>query len=694
MRHGLVLSGGRVVDPETRFDGVADVGIDGGTVTAIGDGLDGATTVDVRGLVVAPGFIDLHSHAQTLPGRRLQACDGVTTALDLEAGRAPVELAYAKEATRGSPINYGFSASWAAARMHVVAGAPLDGGAAAVFGGLIGTEWQQAATEVQVARILDQISTDLAAGAVGVGLLVGYTPGVDPTEYLAVADLAAAAGVPTFTHSRDIVELAPETLIDGAEEVVRAAGATGAHMHYCHVNSTAAHHIDRVLALVGRCQAEGARVTTEAYPYGSGSTAIGAAFLAPERLRERFRDTTSITYLPTGERVADDERLRELRATDPGGLVIADFLDESDPTEAAVLRRSLAFPERHRRQRRHASVLVRDSGDGHERLAVAARGRHAPAHDGHVRSCPPALAGRGRAAPRGRPAGNRASRRGAPRLGARDAPQGSGAGRDGRRPRGVRRGPRHGPGDLRRVHPPVVRLRPRPRRRDLRRARRRAHAGRASGPARAWVTAVSRFGLVVVDPVRAFTDPTGVIGRVHPPEQFGRIVETVERLAAFAAGHAGPKVWVGSLYAPGQFSGGDLDHPLAQLCTDASGADCAWDPRLVPPADAAVVTKTVMDAGECPEFVEATEAMVGSVDAVLITGFWLTACVAATATSCAQRLAGRVPVVVPLSLAATRLGLYDPSDDHPADLDVATRLEQLRAQGVVVCETEQDVTPR
>ena len=74
-----------------------DVGIDGDSVTAVGDRLDGATIVDVRGLVVAPGFIDLHSHAQTLPGRRLQACDGVTTALDLEAGRAPVEVAYAKK---------------------------------------------------------------------------------------------------------------------------------------------------------------------------------------------------------------------------------------------------------------------------------------------------------------------------------------------------------------------------------------------------------------------------------------------------------------------------------------------------------------------------------------------------------------------------------------------------------------------
>src|SRR4051794_39789199 len=174
MSHELVLSGGRVVDPESGLDHVADVGIDGATITAVGDTLEGTTTVDVTGLVVAPGFIDLHSHAQTLPGRRLQACDGVTTALELEAGRAPVDRAYERETRRGSPIHYGFSASWAAARMHVVAGGPLDGGAMAVFGGIVGEEWQHAATETQVARILELLAVDLAAGAIGIGILIGY----------------------------------------------------------------------------------------------------------------------------------------------------------------------------------------------------------------------------------------------------------------------------------------------------------------------------------------------------------------------------------------------------------------------------------------------------------------------------------------------------------------------------------------
>ena len=468
MPHELVLAGGRVVDPETGFDRVCDVGIDGDSITAVGDGLDGATNVDVGGLVVAPGFVDLHSHAQTLPGRRLQVCDGVTTALDLEAGRAPVEMAYAREATRGSPINYGFSASWAAARMHVVAGGPLDGGAAAIFGGLMGAEWQRAATAAQQARILDQISTDLAAGAVGVGVLIGYTPGVEPAEYLAVAELAATAGVPTFTHSRDIVELAPETLIDGAEEVVRAAGATGAHMHYCHINSTSGRHIDRVLALVGRCQAEGSRVTTEAYPYGSGSTAIGAAFLAPERLRERFRGPASITYLRTGERVADDARLRELRASDPGGLVIAEFFDESEPADAALLRRSLAFPD----------AIV--ASDGMPPLWTDTADIDLAAWP-----LPPAVVTHPRTAGTFGRALRLWRKEGAPLMeavrratllpaevleGAVPAMRRKGRVQAGHgcRSRRVRRGACDGPGDVRRLHAPVVWDRPRDRRRDVR----------------------------------------------------------------------------------------------------------------------------------------------------------------------------------------------------------------------------------
>jgi N-acyl-D-aspartate/D-glutamate deacylase len=304
----------------------------------------GPAEEDVSGQVVTAGFIDLHSHVNDVGGLRLQALDGVTTALELEAGVTPVAEAYRRAAEQGRPVNYGFSASWALARMETVAGLPAQADLGAFMARISDPAWQRAAEPAQLTALIERISADLADGALGIGVLLGYAPAASPQEYLRVAALAAQSGVATFTHARDLVEMVPATLADGAEEIVRAAGETGAHMHYCHINSTSHRHIDRVLALVARAQAAGSRVTTEAYPYGSGMTGIGAAFLAPERLGERGLSPSSLTFAPTGERVASEARLRELRETDPGGLVIIDLLDESSAADRTLLMRSLTFP--------------------------------------------------------------------------------------------------------------------------------------------------------------------------------------------------------------------------------------------------------------------------------------------------------------------------------------------------------------
>jgi cytosine/adenosine deaminase-related metal-dependent hydrolase len=341
----IVLRGGRVIDPESGYDAVADVAIGAGRVVQIGTGLPTAPAdVDVAGLVVTAGFVDLHSHVDDLAGMRLQALDGVTTALELEAGASPVAAAYRAAAAEGRPSNYGFATSWAQARMNAVAGFAPGGTLSAFLSRLADPAWQRKARPEQLTALLAHLADDLADGALGIGVLLGYAPGVEEDEYLRVAELAAAAGVPTFTHARDLIEMVPHAAIDGAEEIVRAASRTGAHMHYCHVNSTSQRHIDRVLGLVSRAQAEGARISTEAYPYGCGMTAIGAGFLAPERLSERGLVPSSLTYAPTGERIASETRLRELRHTDPGGLAIVELLDENEPTDHRLLMRSLAFP--------------------------------------------------------------------------------------------------------------------------------------------------------------------------------------------------------------------------------------------------------------------------------------------------------------------------------------------------------------
>jgi imidazolonepropionase-like amidohydrolase len=123
-----ILRGGRVVDPGSGFDGIADVLVRDQAIAAVGPDLatvGGATVVDVSGLIVGPGFVDLHSHVHSIAGQRLQAMDGVTTALDLEAGVMPLQRAYDEAASAGRPLHYGFSASWGAARAQVLASPKL-----------------------------------------------------------------------------------------------------------------------------------------------------------------------------------------------------------------------------------------------------------------------------------------------------------------------------------------------------------------------------------------------------------------------------------------------------------------------------------------------------------------------------------------------------------------------------------------
>lgn len=344
--YDIVLRGGRVVDPETGLDAVADVAVSAGRIASIGNGAaSAALDLDVAGQVVTAGFVDLHSHTTGIAGNRLRALDGVTTALELEAGVTPVAAAYERCGAEGRPVNYGFATSWALARMEAIGGIGLDGRLDTFLANIGAAAWQRPASPAQFSAITSRLAADLADGALGIGVLIGYAPSTDPQEYLRVATLAAEAGVPTYTHARDLADFAPDTLIDGAEEIVRAAGETGAHMHYCHINSTSLRHIDRVHDLVSRAQAAGSQVSTEAYPYGSGMTGIGAAFLAPERLNERGLVPSDLTYAPTGEQVASAGRLRELRATDPGGLAIIRHLDESVPADRAVLLRALTFPD-------------------------------------------------------------------------------------------------------------------------------------------------------------------------------------------------------------------------------------------------------------------------------------------------------------------------------------------------------------
>src|SRR5439155_16031154 len=114
--YDLVVANGRVVDPESGLDAVRNVGVRAGHIEQISTTpLNGSRVIDASGLVVAPGFIDLHEHGQQEEAYALMVRDGVTSALELEVGTADVAAWYAAR-ERGQIVNYGVSAGHIPAR--------------------------------------------------------------------------------------------------------------------------------------------------------------------------------------------------------------------------------------------------------------------------------------------------------------------------------------------------------------------------------------------------------------------------------------------------------------------------------------------------------------------------------------------------------------------------------------------------
>jgi N-acyl-D-aspartate/D-glutamate deacylase len=320
----LVLQGGRVIDPETGLDAVRDVGIRGGMVVRISSKpLTGTRMIQATGLVVSPGFIDLNQHEHDAASYRLEALDGVTTALELEAG-VP-DVARFLELRRGkTPINFGASASHEAARV-LAFGVPLGdspfGPAAAIPNPSIGPATNDPASQEHLQRILDILRAQVEAGGLGIGISLEYTPGATRHEIIEVFRLAAEYKQPVIVHVRSAGRLEPGSAIEAINEVIGAAAVTGAAVHINHINSNCLGDSPECLRMIEGARARGLDVTTEAYPYGVAMTFITGAYFAPGWRERRNIDYGDLELPGTGERLTR-ERFETLHAAPTPRLVL------------------------------------------------------------------------------------------------------------------------------------------------------------------------------------------------------------------------------------------------------------------------------------------------------------------------------------------------------------------------------------
>jgi N-acyl-D-glutamate deacylase len=343
--YDLVILNGRVMDPETMYDAVANVGVKDGRIAAITkDKISGKQTIDATGHVVAPGFIDIHAHGQNIGDYRMQAIQGVTTMLELESGVLPITSWYEEQGKKRLPVNYGAAAGWTYARIATFTDTQPEATVKYFQDAQKLTDWKMdVATPEQQEKILRLVEQGLNEGALGIGINAGYAPGYGRKEYYALAELAAKRDVATYTHLRYASNMEPKSSFEAVQELIANAAITGAHMHVCHINSTSLKDIHSTLPLIENAKKRGVNVTVGAYPWGAASTVVGAAMFSGEGWPERMGSTASSFQL--GLERMTEEQLADYQQNKPGTFIVWHFLDESDPEDLALLDAAILHPD-------------------------------------------------------------------------------------------------------------------------------------------------------------------------------------------------------------------------------------------------------------------------------------------------------------------------------------------------------------
>jgi len=343
--YDLVILNGRVMDPESNFDAVRNLGVKGGKIAKITkDKISGKETIDATGHVVAPGFIDLHAHGQDPYAIKLMLRDGATTVLELEAGAFPVSDYY-NERKGKSQANYGASVGHVWARLEAMDG--VDPHGLGLYSGAInatakdGSKWStERSTPEDMKKILANVEQGLREGGVGLSFPIGYYTAVGSPEVNKVAGLAKRYNTFITSHVRYLAQIPPSGYL-GLEEVLSVATANEVPLIMHHVPSNCLALTPDCLDLIDQAQKAGHKVVGEVYPYTFGSSIIGADYLG-EGFQERTgMDYKDILYVKTGERMTK-ELLAKYRKEDPGGMMIMDHIKKEDML-AAFKREGVFF---------------------------------------------------------------------------------------------------------------------------------------------------------------------------------------------------------------------------------------------------------------------------------------------------------------------------------------------------------------
>jgi N-acyl-D-aspartate/D-glutamate deacylase len=327
-----VINNGHVIDPASGLSDIRHIGIKDGRITAVSQSpLYAANSIDAKGLIVSPGFIDIHSHSPTPLGQQLSVLDGVTTQLDLEAGAYPV-AAHGHLLEQNSLQHFGSSVGHFAIRWNVVEGVDQPyifyGRRAAPMGG---RAWTEPATAEQIEAMRHALEDGLASGGIGIGLLLDYmTEAITAEELTMVFETAAKWHRPVTVHVRRGL---PGDM-RGLLEIIEVAERTGASTLICHITHSAMGSVGEWLAAIDAANSRGAQITTETLSWLAGGTSISADVFLRRDWRQIFDiDYTDVQWVANGEWLTEASFLRYQREQ-PQGMVNHHYVKEEWLIEA------------------------------------------------------------------------------------------------------------------------------------------------------------------------------------------------------------------------------------------------------------------------------------------------------------------------------------------------------------------------
>lgn len=315
-KYDLVILNGRVIDPESNLDSIRNIGIkDGSVITVTEKPIRGKSSIDAAGLVVTPGFIDIHQHGQDQENYTYKVMDGVTTVLELEMGTNDVDRWYRDREGR-TLINYGVSSGHVPLRMKIM----NDPGGFAPVGDAV----YKTASDDEIRQLCEGIEKGLNRGALGVGFGLMYTPSASRLEILEMFRVAGRHNAPCFVHMRYGGLIEPDC-IAALQEVISASAVSGAPLHIVHVTSLGFSLTPQLLKMIKETRSHGMDVTVECYPYTATQTTIESA-VYDEGWQQKFGiDYNDLQWAETGERLTAESFVRYRKT---GGMVIAHSIPE------------------------------------------------------------------------------------------------------------------------------------------------------------------------------------------------------------------------------------------------------------------------------------------------------------------------------------------------------------------------------